>query len=139
MCRRNRRQRSSGSSFQLTNPEASSTLQLFGKYLDTYSICARRHALRRAPRHRSPAEWRQVTEFLWALAVVGAVLLAIGLAFALDRTSEASQGSGSSVAHDSDETAYDRDNRQRLNPVAILVFAVLIGGIVALVLVLSLT
>ena len=80
-----------------------------------------------------------MTEFLWALAVVGAVLLAIGLAFALGRASEAGQGSDSSVAHDSDETAYDRDNRQRFNPAAFLAFGGIVGGIAALVLALSLT
>ena len=80
-----------------------------------------------------------MTEFLWALAVIGAILLAVGLGRVAggDDTS-GDDGSGSAVAYESDETAYDRDNRQRFNMGALLVFVVIIGGIVALAVGLSL-
>ncbi len=79
-----------------------------------------------------------MTEFLWALAVIGAILLAIGLAIGLGRAAGEGDGSGSAVAYESDETAYDRDNRQRFNPGALLVFLIIIGGIAALAVGLSL-
>jgi hypothetical protein len=80
-----------------------------------------------------------VTDFLWVLAAIGGVLLAIGLAVFLSRLSgagEAGRGRGAVVVEETG-SRYARDNDRSLNPAAFLAVFVIVGGLVALILVLS--
>ncbi len=77
-----------------------------------------------------------VTTFLWILAAIGAVILAVTLATVLSRLS----GSAEPEALMPEETGsrFARDNVRAINPAAVFVFLLVVGGLTALVLVLSL-
>jgi hypothetical protein len=78
-----------------------------------------------------------MTTFLWILAVIGAVVLALTLAYALSRLSGPPEPAAQVV--DEPGSRYARDNVRSYNPGAIGAAFVIVGGIVALVLGLSLT
>lgn len=77
-----------------------------------------------------------VTTFLWILAAIGAVVLAIVLATVLSRL--AGPGEPEALMPEESGSRYARDNVRAINPAAVLAFLLLVGGLTALVLVLSL-
>ena len=80
-----------------------------------------------------------MTTFLWILAVIGAVLFALALAVGLGRMAAGPRTAAAAEVLVEDETAWARDNAHSVNAVALFVVLAVVGGIVALVLGLSLS
>jgi hypothetical protein len=79
-----------------------------------------------------------VTTFLWVLAAIGAVLLAFALAFGLNRLEGARDqiGPGLAPAPGGPGSRYASDNPREFNPGAFVAALAIVGGLLALILIL---
>jgi hypothetical protein len=76
-----------------------------------------------------------VTTFLWILAAIGAVGLALTLALSLGR----SPGGQAAPVVDESGSRFARDNDRTFNTASFVVVTLVVGGLVALILGLSLS
>ena len=82
---------------------------------------------------------QSVTTFLWVIAAIAAVAFAWVLATALGRLGGAQHGASVALDDKSGKTRYELDNEHPFNTAAFFVVALCVGGLVAAILVLSLT
>ncbi len=80
-----------------------------------------------------------MTTFLWVLAAIGAAVFAWVLAATLGRMGAGQHAAAAVLERESGKTRYQLDNERPFNFAALFVVALVVGGIVAAILALSLT
>ena len=80
-----------------------------------------------------------MTNFLWVIAAIGAVLFAWVLATALGRLGAGHGAAAVQLPDRSGKTRYELDNEHPFNAAAFFVVALCVAGLVAAILALSLT